>query len=58
LPAKHDHLSAFAAASVSTLPDIISGTIANLKTDSAPPAPLDMVVFHPAAWISSVMKIE
>jgi hypothetical protein len=43
---------------VDTLPNIIQGVVANLGTDSAPPAPLDMVIFHPAAWISSVMNIE
>jgi hypothetical protein len=34
---------------VSILPDIIRGTIINLKTDSAPPILLDIIIFHLAA---------
>ncbi|KAF8850017.1 hypothetical protein BDZ45DRAFT_697076 [Acephala macrosclerotiorum] len=55
---KDDRLSVFATAPMSTLPDIIDGAVANLRMDSAPPAPVDMVVFHPAVWISSIMNIE
>ena len=49
LPAKNDRLSTFAAAPMDTLPGIIHSVVTNLKKDLAPPTPLNMVIFHPAA---------
>jgi len=49
LLAKNNRLSTFMAAPIDTLPGIIDSVVTNLKKDLAPPAPLNIVIFHPAA---------
>lgn len=57
-PAKNYLLSRIASASESSLQNILDGVVTNLSKTSPPRAPLDTVVFHPAACISGAMSIE